>query len=566
MDVEGTVLFNGKELTKTIKRRIGFVSQDDLMYESLTVDETLSYAAALRLPKTMTKAQKKQRVDNVIETLGLPKCRNTLIGGITMQGVSGGERKRVAVGHELLINPAFLVLDEPTSGLDSTTAMHLLKTIRALAEGGRSILATIHQPSSRLYWQLDTLMLLSEGHVMYYGCAEMANDWFAHMDFPCTFGVNIADFILDLANGEVWDEGRKDDKVHDKLIDGFTAFRKSYPQGLRSSSQLTLPLPGAQYSTSHGASSATSQSSDAIEQRKDNENGLDVTYEDRWGATFFEQCHILFSRAMKTRRFDSLAIQTYITLLSLAVILGLLWWQRGGSDSLLSASDVVGVLYAEMIFLSYYSLFNSIFVFPNDFRMMLKERSSGMYRLSAYYTARSLTDLPMECFIPSMFVIIVYWMSGLRDTAEAFFSHWLAILLSILVGQSQGMLIGAIFTNPKNGVTAGTVILGAFMLSGGFFVRDVPEFVDWIKYLGFTFWSLNLFLKIEFNGRDIEDCGGLGRDEDSEDCRPLDDLGDALSIDTDVDASVWPEVVVLFGMCVATRIAIYYVLRKKTSS
>lgn len=94
------------------------------------------------------------------------------------------------------------------SGLDSTTAMHLLKTIRALAEGGRSILATIHQPSSRLYWQLDTLMLLSEGHVMYYGCAEMANEWFAHMDFPCTFGVNIADFILDLANGEVWDEGR----------------------------------------------------------------------------------------------------------------------------------------------------------------------------------------------------------------------------------------------------------------------------------------------------------------------------------------------------------------------
>ena len=94
------------------------------------------------------------------------------------------------------------------SGLDSTTAMHLLKTIRALAQGGRAILATIHQPSSRLYWQLDTLMLLSEGHVMYYGCAEMANDWFAHMNFPCTFGVNIADFILDLANGEFWDESR----------------------------------------------------------------------------------------------------------------------------------------------------------------------------------------------------------------------------------------------------------------------------------------------------------------------------------------------------------------------
>ena len=69
-------------------------------------------------------------------------------------------------------------------------------------------------------------------------------------------------------------------------------------------------------------SSAASQSSDDIEQRKDNENGIDVSYEDRWGATFFEQCHILFSRAMKTRRLDSLAIQTYITMLALALILG----------------------------------------------------------------------------------------------------------------------------------------------------------------------------------------------------------------------------------------------------
>lgn len=172
----------------------------------------------------------------------------------------------------------------------------------------------------------------------------------------------------------------------------------------------------------------------------------------------------------------------------------------------------------------------------------------------------------MECFIPTIFVIIVYWMAGLRDTAEAFFSHWFAILLSILVGESQGMLIGATFTNPKNAITAGTVILGASMLSSGFFVREVPDFVDWIKYLAFPFWSLNLFLKIEFNGRDIEDWGGLGSKEDSENCEPLDDLGDVLSLDPDVDASVWPEMVVLFGMCVETRITIYYVLKKKTSS
>ena len=90
-------------------------------------------------------------------------------GGFFRRGISGGERKRVSVGHELLINPSIILLDEPTSGLDSTTAMNLVSTLCQLAAGGRAIIATIHQPSSRLYQQLDKLLLLSDGHAMYYG-------------------------------------------------------------------------------------------------------------------------------------------------------------------------------------------------------------------------------------------------------------------------------------------------------------------------------------------------------------------------------------------------------------
>lgn len=89
-------------------------------------------------------------------------------GGFFRKGISGGERKRASVGHELIINPSILLLDEPTSGLDSTTAMHLLTSLRALAQGGRSIITTIHQPSSRLYQQLDKLLLLSQVRVL--GC------------------------------------------------------------------------------------------------------------------------------------------------------------------------------------------------------------------------------------------------------------------------------------------------------------------------------------------------------------------------------------------------------------
>lgn len=114
MKVKGKVLFNGEPLGKDVKRKLGYVMQDDLLYESLTVYETLYYAAMLRLPKTMSQEEKIKRINEVITALGLDKCRDTIIGGFFRRGISGGERKRASVGHELLINPTVMFLDEPT--------------------------------------------------------------------------------------------------------------------------------------------------------------------------------------------------------------------------------------------------------------------------------------------------------------------------------------------------------------------------------------------------------------------------------------------------------------------
>jgi ABC-type multidrug transport system ATPase subunit len=151
----------------------------------------------------MNKEQRAARVQAVITALGIDKCVDTIIGGFFRRGISGGERKRVSIGHELLINPSLLLLDEPTSGLDSTTALHLLVTLKQLATGGRAVATTIHQPSSRLYQQLDRLMLLAEGHVVYYGPSAAVVPWFATLGFAMPYGVNVADFLLDLAQGEV---------------------------------------------------------------------------------------------------------------------------------------------------------------------------------------------------------------------------------------------------------------------------------------------------------------------------------------------------------------------------
>lgn len=200
--LSGKITYNSQPFCGSIKRRTGFVAQDDVLYPHLTVTETLFFTALLRLPNTLTREEKVQHVENVISELGLTRCRSSMIGGPLFRGISGGEKKRVSIGQEMLINPSLLLLDEPTSGLDSTTAQRILTTIKRLASGGRTVVTTIHQPSSRLYHMFDKLVLLSEGYPIYYGPASAALEYFSSIGFSTSLpSVNPADLLLDLANG-----------------------------------------------------------------------------------------------------------------------------------------------------------------------------------------------------------------------------------------------------------------------------------------------------------------------------------------------------------------------------
>ena len=154
-NLNGKITYNGQPFTGPIRRRTGFVSQDDILYPHLTVFETLLFTARLRLPSKITRQEKEILVQRVISELGLGRCAQSMIGGKLLRGISGGERKRVSIGQEMLINPSLLLLDEPTSGLDSTNAQRILNTIKGLARDGRTIITTIHQPSSRIYHMFD---------------------------------------------------------------------------------------------------------------------------------------------------------------------------------------------------------------------------------------------------------------------------------------------------------------------------------------------------------------------------------------------------------------------------
>lgn len=200
--LSGKVLANDRKLTKPVLKKTGFVSQDDVLFPHLTVRETLIFCSLLRLPNSMSKKDKISTAESVIRELGLVKCETTIVGNSLIRGISGGERKRVSIAHEMLVNPSLLILDEPTSGLDSTAAFRLVETLAAMVAGkGKTVVTSVHQPSSRVYQMFDLVLVLSEGRCIYFGKGNEAMNYFGSVGFSPSFAMNPADFLLDLANG-----------------------------------------------------------------------------------------------------------------------------------------------------------------------------------------------------------------------------------------------------------------------------------------------------------------------------------------------------------------------------
>ncbi|KAK3028855.1 hypothetical protein RJ639_038540 [Escallonia herrerae] len=493
---EGTITYNDQPYSKSLKRRIGFVLQDDVVFPHLTVKETLTYAALLRLPSTLSKEEKKERAMHVIGELGLERCQNTIIGGPLVRGVSGGERKRVCIGNEILLNPSLLFLDEPTSGLDSTTALRIVQMLHNIAQAGKTVVATIHQPSSRLFTKFDKLIILGKGSSLYSGKASDAMPYFSSIGCSPCIAMNPAEFLIDLANGNM-----KDKSVPSELKDKFINASQNYKHNDwgSSSSDAQEYFLGAYEARAANMKKTRFLKPTLIEE---NPEKLDWINSRAPGARWGEQFSILFRRGLKERRHEYLSSIRIMQVISTALIVGLLWWHSAASSPK-QLQDQEGLLFFISVFWAFFPLFTAIFTFPQERAMLVKERSVGMYRLSAYLVARNTSDLPLDLILPLVFLVIVYFMVGLQPSFLAFLLTLLTIFLSIVASQGLGLAIGAAFMDVKKATTLASIVVMAFMLAGGFFIQKVPPFMSWVRYVSFNYHTYRLLLKIQYR------CSGL---------------------------------------------------------
>ncbi|KAK9684002.1 hypothetical protein RND81_10G179800 [Saponaria officinalis] len=201
----GLILINGRpESIHSYKKIVGFVPQDDIVHGNLTVEENLWFSARCRLPSHLPKADKVLIVERVIMNLGLQEVRDSLVGTVEERGISGGQRKRVNVGLEMVMEPSLLFLDEPTSGLDSSSSRLLLRALKHEALAGVNICMVVHQPSYALFKMFDDLILLAKGgRMVYHGSVRQVEEYFSGLGIHVPERVNPPDYFIDILEGLV---------------------------------------------------------------------------------------------------------------------------------------------------------------------------------------------------------------------------------------------------------------------------------------------------------------------------------------------------------------------------
>ncbi|KAH0747418.1 hypothetical protein KY285_009075 [Solanum tuberosum] len=533
----GTILANSRKLTKQVLKRTGFVTQDDVLYPHLTVRETLIFCALLRLPNSLNRNEKIAVTDSVITELGLNKCEDTIIGNSFIRGVSGGERKRVSIAHEMLINPSLLILDEPTSGLDATAAYRLVSTLGSLAKKGKTIITSVHQPSSRVFQMFNSVLVLSEGRCLYFGKGNEAMSYFESVGFSPSFPMNPADFLLDLANGVCQFDGVSEkDKPNVKQTLISTYNNVLAPKVKAACLETTNIVPKeimnqGTYTCSSSKRSCTSCISN-----------------------WFNQFSILLQRGLKERRHETFNYLRVFQVIAASLLAGSMWWHSDYRD----IQDRLGLLFFISIFWGVFPSFNAVFAFPQERAIFMKERASGMYTLSSYFMARIVGDLPMDLILPTLFLTITYWMAGLKPQLLAFLLTLLVLLSYVIVSQGLGLALGAIIMDAKQASTVITVTMLAFVLTGGFYVHKVPACLAWIKYISTTFYSYRLLIDVQFGeGKEISDLLGCSHIQGS-------DRANCKFIEQDIMGQIHPSMSlgILLIMFVGYRLIAYLALRR----
>lgn len=451
----GTILYNGNRKLSTI--RSAYLMQKDILIPTLTVRETLTYSAELRLPPPTTISERRQIVEDIILELGLKECANTRIGNDMHKGCSGGEKRRTSLGVQMLANPSVLFLDEVTTGLDATSAFQLVRTLKMLACKGRTIVVTIHQPRSEIWGLFDNIILLSGGSPLYSGPAEHCLECFARQGYQLPAFVNPAEFLIDLAAVDTRSEEAEEKSV---------ARVESLKQTWKEISLKMLSEPWEKVSETPKAVSPLTNS-----RTGDRRSRLS------------RQIRVLTARTLKVTYRDPMGMAgSLLEAISMAVLTGWIFLQLDGSLAGIRSRE--GALYTAAALQGYLILLFETYRLTIDIALFDRERSEGVVTVLAFLVSRRLARLLVEDIpVPLIFCVIFYFMVGFRTAANQFFLFFGVALLLQYIAVNFAMTCVATSRNFAGASLIANLGYTIQSLGCGYFVQSnqIPVYVRWLK-------------------------------------------------------------------------------------
>ncbi|KAF7803751.1 ABC transporter G family member 11-like [Senna tora] len=525
----GDILINGRKQALAYGTS-AYLTQDDAILTTLTVGEAVYYSAQLQLPDSMSKSEKKERAEFTIREMGLQDAIHTRI-----KGISGGQKRRVSICIEILTRPSLLFLDEPTSDLDSAASYYVMSRIASLNDKDgiqRTIVASIHQPSTEVFQLFHNLCLLSSGQAVYFGPTAAANEFFASNGFPCPTLQNPSDHFVKTIN--------KDFEQEDP--------EPGLSIGLITEEAIHILVKSFK-------SSAINQQvqTDVVKIGKRNSSAMEMKNH----AHFFKQCIILTRRSSVNMYRD--AGYYWLRLLiygGLAISLGTIFYKIGSNSESIQAKASL------LVFVVTFLIFITIGGFPSfveDMKVFERERLNGHYGVTAYIIGHTCSAIPYLLLMSVIPGALVYYLTGLQKGGQHFLYFTCVLFVSVMLVESLMMIVASMVPNFLMGIITGSGILGVMMLNGGFYrlPGDLPKFF-WrypLYYISIHKYAYQGLFKNEFEGLTFSNnkVGAASIMSGKEMLRN--------SWQIEVDHSKWVDLSILLGMVVLYRILFLVILK-----
>ncbi|EFC44464.1 predicted protein [Naegleria gruberi] len=514
----GTITFKGQPLTKKLfHKQGGYVYQDDILLSTDTIHEILLESSLLKYKhKEGNKLSDiwkmcSERTFQVENDIGLYPHRNVKIGTEQKKGASGGQKKRTSLSIQLINNPDLLLLDEYSSGLDSYTSLEIGKKLQRLAhEQGKTIVATVHQPSSELFGIFDNVILLAKGKLVYCGPVSQVKSYLKKIDYPIPEDTNPADFLISIVSDPyLRQEKSMTSSVSEAVVaksgscieicidnDG----EKTMEQQLEII-QNRIDLLSSFYKSKYNSSQTSTGSvlDNPLTDSDERRNIQSILIEG-----FLKLLVLTYRNLRSTFRDPLLVLSELVQAVFLGLFCGLLYFKLSADQQ--GITDRISALFFLVTCFAIVPATSVVSTFPQQRLLFTRERESNLYSTLTYYTSYTIVHIPVEAIFPIVNLICAYWLVGFQNNPGNFFIFCAIMILVQWLSESIGLFIGALCESVGVGNLILSVVITIWMSFSGFLIRNT-QIGGWFYPFSYTSlfrYSVHALAQAELSGMSFE--------------------------------------------------------------